>query len=254
MVCPRRPFSSSVDSARSAADAAATGNSPPQPKPKSACAAVTKAKTACAEGPSAAVSSIPAAGPGHASAVDCLAAAILYRQSSAGLHGSNTRPKSLQASTCTRCAHTPRGSWTTQVQELLTYEHDARSGNRAPFAANLVHNEAQADHASKQAGHLGIVQRMQEGAWAVHAVLQAPTLCRQECRTLSRPVAGECCVLSTSEGRGVSRLRVSLQQGVASWPRMTMSVCRCLSKSSTHLHSYHAIGCMMPAWDECMTA
>ena len=61
VVCPRSPFSSSVDSARSAADAAATGNSPPQPKPNSACAAVTKAKTACAEGPSAAVSSTPAA-------------------------------------------------------------------------------------------------------------------------------------------------------------------------------------------------
>ena len=60
VVCPRSPFSSSVDSARSAADAAATGNSPPQPKPNSACAAVTKAKTACAVGPSAAVSSTPA--------------------------------------------------------------------------------------------------------------------------------------------------------------------------------------------------
>ena len=78
VVWPLRPFSSSVDSARSAADAAATGNSPPQPKPNSACAAVTKAKTACAEDPSAAVSSIPAAWPGYASAVDHLAASILY--------------------------------------------------------------------------------------------------------------------------------------------------------------------------------
>lgn len=65
VVWPRRARSFSLDSARSEADAAATGNSPPQPKPNSAWAAVRKAKTTWAVGPSAAVSSTPAACTEH---------------------------------------------------------------------------------------------------------------------------------------------------------------------------------------------
>ena len=61
VVWPRSERSFSLDSARSEADAAATGNSPPQPKPKSACAPVKNAKTTYALGPSAAVRSTPAA-------------------------------------------------------------------------------------------------------------------------------------------------------------------------------------------------
>ena len=61
VVRPRSPFRCSSDSARSDADAAATGNSPPQPKPNSACAPIRNANVARGVGPAAAVSSAPAA-------------------------------------------------------------------------------------------------------------------------------------------------------------------------------------------------
>ena len=61
VVRPRSPFRCSSDSARSDADAAATGNSPPQPKPNSACAPMRNANVARGVGPAAAVSSAPAA-------------------------------------------------------------------------------------------------------------------------------------------------------------------------------------------------
>lgn len=62
----------------------------------------------------------------------------------------------------------------------LAYKHDAGCGHRAPLAANLVDNEAQADHAGKQAGHLGVVQSMQEGCRAINPILQPPA-CAYKC-------------------------------------------------------------------------
>ena len=67
-----------------------------------------------------------------------------------------------------------------EQSEGRAYKHDAGCGHRAPLAADLVDNEAQADHASKEAGHLGVVQSMQEGCRAVDPVLQAPA-CAFKC-------------------------------------------------------------------------
>ena len=58
--------------------------------------------------------------------------------------------------------------------EGLAYKHDAGCGHRAPLAADLVDNEAQADHAGKEAGHLGVVQSVQEGCRAIDPILQPP--------------------------------------------------------------------------------
>ena len=61
VVRPRRPLRCASDSARSEADAAATGNSPPQPKPNSACAPIRNANVPRGVGPAAAVNNAPAA-------------------------------------------------------------------------------------------------------------------------------------------------------------------------------------------------
>lgn len=130
VVWPRLERSLSLDSARSEADAAATGNSPPQPKPKSACAAVRKANTVCALGPSAAVSSTPAA---HQKII------IDFTINCAVGNFGVCHCYSL---------------WHLLAAGDLTNEHDQSSGDRSPLAANPVHNKAQGKHPSAQAGHL----------------------------------------------------------------------------------------------------
>ncbi len=44
----------------------------------------------------------------------------------------------------------------------LTNKHDASCCDRSPLPANLVHDQAQADHAGKEPCHLGVVQGVQE--------------------------------------------------------------------------------------------
>jgi len=44
----------------------------------------------------------------------------------------------------------------------LTNEHYAGCCNRAPFAADLINNQAQTDHAGKKSCHLRVVQSMQK--------------------------------------------------------------------------------------------
>ena len=55
----------------------------------------------------------------------------------------------------------------------LTYKHDGGCCDGRPLPANLVNNQAQANHASEEPCHLGVVQGMQEGLWAANTVLQA---------------------------------------------------------------------------------
>ena len=166
VVCPRSPFNSSVDSARSAADAAATGNSPPQPKPNKAWAAVTNAKTACADGPSAAVSSTPAAVAGLTNQYSALPE-VRICTSKAGLgavhaehmqhdgHTSCMQP--LPFSDCELHMQAVKLNLCSTRSISLTNEHNAGCCNRAPFAADLINNQTQTDHAGKEPCHLGVV-------------------------------------------------------------------------------------------------
>ena len=59
----------------------------------------------------------------------------------------------------------------------LTHKHDAGCCDRSPLPPNLVDDQAQADHASKEPCHLGVVQGMQEGLWAADAILQTVMSC-----------------------------------------------------------------------------